>query len=342
LVLAVVSMAGCGRAGGTPRFGGGGATFIEPLMNTWQPVYYQEAGVQMDYTGTGSGNGIQQMTRQAILFGCTDAPLNPEQIELARQTSGEVFHIPLALGGVVPVYRVPGVPDEVPVKFSGPVLADIFLGDITRWNDQALTELNPDIALPDLPIKVVSRSDPSGTTAIFAEFLAKARPEKWAARKMGHGPAAAFAVGVRAPKNPGVAGEVSRYDGAIGYVELTYAKLMKEKVGFGAVRNRAGHFVVASSENVTAAAASLQAIPDDLIFSLIDAAGPDAYPISGTDWAVFYRRLPAAQGELLVEFLRWATDPNKGQSYAADLGYAPLPAALAERIKAKLDQVQLQ
>jgi phosphate transport system substrate-binding protein len=282
------------------------------------------------------------MTRRAILFGCTDAPLNAEQLELARQTNGEVVHVPLALGGVVPVYRVPGVPADTPLKFSGEVLADIFLGDIDRWDDPALRALNPDVSLPDLPIRVVSRSDPSGTTAIFAAYLAKARPEKWAARNMGAGTAVTFAAGVRAPKNPGVAGEVSRYDGAIGYVELTYATMMKANVGAGAVRNRAGNFVTASPVSVAAAAASLKHIPDDLTFSLIDTPGPDAYPISGADWAVFYRRLPAAEGPLLVAFLRWATDPKKGQSYAEDLGYAPLPPALVERIRAALDRVQFE
>src|SRR5262249_39660264 len=154
-----------------------------------------------------------------------------------------VVHIPLTMGGVVPIYNVPGVPGDTHLKFTGPLLADIYLGDVTKWDDPALKELNPGVTLPDLPIKVVSRSEPSGTTAIFAEFLAKSQPEAWAAKKMGKGTSVTFAVGVRAPKNPGVAGEVSRTEGAIGYVELTYAKLMKEKAGLGAVRNRAGKFL---------------------------------------------------------------------------------------------------
>jgi phosphate transport system substrate-binding protein len=341
IVLIGAGVAGCGRSH-TPRIHGGGATFIEPLMNTWQSVYYQEAGVQVDYTGTGSGNGIQQMIKGAIRFGCTDAPLDEEQLRAARAARGEVLHIPLALGGVVPIYNVPGTPEDRPLRFSGPVLADIFLGDITRWDDPALRELNPGIALPAVPIRVVSRSDPSGTTAVFAEFLAGARPEKWTAKKMGQGTAVSFAVGVRAPKSPGVAGEVSRYAGAISYVELTYAKLMKEKVGLGAVRNRDGHFVIASPASVSAAAESLHAIPEDLTFSLVDAAGHDSYPISGADWAVFYREQPAGPGELLVDFLRWATARDRGQAYAAELGYAPLPDRLIARIDDRLRQVEFQ
>jgi phosphate ABC transporter phosphate-binding protein len=338
LLVSVALLAGCAR-GDVPRLDGGGATFIEPLMIKWQRVYERETGVQVDYTGTGSGNGVQQMTRMALAFGCTDAPMNAEQMEKARTTNGEVMHIPLAMGGVVPIYRVTGLPDDRPVRFTGPVLADIFLGDVTHWNDPTLRELNPGVDLPALPIKVVSRSDPSGTTAIFAEYLAKARPEKWADRKMGKGTSASFTVGIRQKGNPGVAGEVGRLDGAIGYVELTFAQHMRDKVAFGAVRNRAGNFVVASPESVTAAAASLTDIPDNLCFSLVDAPGADSYPISGTDWAVFYKMQPTGRREVIVAFLRWVTSSDKGQKYAAPLGYAPLPDRLIEKVQAKLSQV---
>jgi phosphate ABC transporter phosphate-binding protein len=340
LVL-VTCLAGCIRAD-APRLDGGGATFIEPLMLKWQRVYEWQTGVQVDYTGTGSGNGVQQMTRGAILFGCTDAPMTAEQREKAFRVRGAVVHIPLVMGGVVPIYHVPGVPDDRPLRFSGPVLADIFLGDVTRWNDPALVGLNPDVALPDLQIKVVSRSDPSGTTAILAEYLAKMRAEKWTAANMGRGPGTSFGVGIRQKGNPGVAGEVGRLDGTIGYVELTFAKHMRDGVAFGAVQNRAGHFVIASPETVTAAAASLGHIPDDLCFSIVDAAGPDAYPISGADWAVFYHRLPADGGLPFVDFLRWVTAKDKGQLYAAPLGYAPLPDRVSARIAATLDEVEFE
>ncbi|HEY1380620.1 MAG TPA: phosphate ABC transporter substrate-binding protein PstS [Gemmataceae bacterium] len=340
-LAACLAIAGCGRSDG-PRIDGGGATFIEPLMLKWQRVYERETGVQVDYTGTGSGNGVQQMTRGAILFGCTDAPMNAEQRAAAQAIHGDVVHIPLAMGGVVPIYRLDGVPEDRPLRFSGRLLADIFLGDVTRWDDPALAELNPGVNLPDLPIRVVSRSDPSGTTAIFAEYLAKMRPQKWADKNMGEGASASFAVGVRQKGNPGVAGEVGRLDGAIGYVELTFAAHMRDRVAFGAVRNRAGRFVVASPESVTAAAASSTEIPADRCFSIVDAPGPDAYPISGTDWAVFFRRLPADRGRPLVEFLRWATARDGGQRYAAPLGYAPLPGRVIARIAATLDEVEFE
>src|SRR4051794_18106126 len=177
--------------------------------------------------------------------------MNAEQRDRARQINGDVIHIPLAMGAVVPIYRLSSVPDDPPLRFTGEVLADIFLGDVTRWNDAALKDLNPGIDLPDLPIKVVSRSDPSGTTAIFAEYLAKKRPDAWKAKNMGKGTGTSFAVGIRQKGNPGVAGDVGRLDGAMGYVELTFAKHMKDRVAFGAVRNRAGNFVIARPESVT-------------------------------------------------------------------------------------------
>lgn len=330
-------------AGCTPsdarRLDGGGATFIEPLMLKWQRVYERETGVQVDYTGTGSGNGVQQMTRQALAFACTDAPMNAEQLEKARALNGEVVHVPLAMGGVVPIYRLADLPPDRALRFTGPVLADIFLGDITRWDDPAIVELNPGVTLPGLPIKVISRSDPSGTTAIFAQYLEKSRPERWKEKRMGRGTSVSFAVGVRQKGNPGVAGEVGRLDSAIGYVELTFAQHMRDRVAFGAVRNRAGKFVVATPESVTAAAASLADIPDNLCFSLVDLPGADAYPISGTDWAVFYRDQPAGRARVIVDFLRWATAKDKGQRYAAPLGYAPLPDRLIGKVQDQLSQV---
>lgn len=332
-------LAGCNSADSPPRIGGGGATSIEPLINSWQSAYYASHGVQVDYIGAGSGNGVQQMIRRAIQFGCTDSPLNPEQLRMAQSIGGPVLHVPLAITGVVPVCRVPGIADSTVLRFSGSALAGIFLGEIVNWNDPVLRELNPETRLPDLPIKVVSRSEPSGTTAIFAEYLARSQPALWQEQNMGQGPNVAFAVGIRQKGNPGVAGEVRRNPGAIGYVELTYATRMGRTVSFGAVRNRHGQFVVASPDSITAAVASLRDYPDDLCFSLIDALGPDCYPICGADWAVFYRTQPAQNGRRLVEFLRWATTRDAGQAQAASLGYAPLPEPLIRGAHAKLDSV---
>jgi phosphate transport system substrate-binding protein len=332
---------GCSPAPPPERIIGGGATSIEPLINAWQPTYAAEHAVQVDYTGAGSGNGVQQMIRRAILFGCTDAPLNAEQLDAARSVGGEVIHLPLAICGVVPICRVPGIPDGAILQFSGEVLAKIFLGEITQWNDAALRELNPTIDLPNHPIKVVSRSEPSGTTAVFAEYLAGACPELWRASNMGRGSSVAFAVGIRQKGNPGVAGEVFRNPGAIGYVDLTYAMHMSRPISFGSVRNRAGHFVRATNENIAAAAAALQRIPDDLCFSLIDAGGSESYPICGVNWAVFYKRQTGASGRLLVEFLHWAIRPDGGQEFTASLGYASLPPVLEMLASRKLGTVQL-
>lgn len=341
VLLALVAACGCRDDRAPQRIGGGGATSIEPLVNAWQPAYFQSSGVQVDYIGTGSGNGVQQMIRRAITFGCTDSPLNSEQLAAARAIGGEVVHLPLAVTGVVPICNIPGFSEPQPIRFSGPVLAAIFLGDIVAWNDPALVALNPGLALPNLPIKVVSRSEPSGTTAIFAEYLARSRPELWREHNMGHGPSVAFAVGIRQKGNPGVAGEVRRNPGAIGYVELTFAAQLGRTVIFGAVRNRHGHFVLASPASITAAAASISEYPDDLCFSLIDAPGAECYPICGADWAVFYQSQPRREGQLLVDFLRWATAKDGGQAAAPKLGYAALPDALIDRVRARLDRVNL-
>jgi phosphate transport system substrate-binding protein len=338
-LLAVVA-GGCGRADAL-RLDGGGATFVEPLMLKWQRVYEQQTGVQVDYTGSGSGNGLQQMTRGAILFGCTDVPMTAAQLRHARETRGDVIHIPIALGAVVPIYHLPEAPTDRPLRFSGPVLADIFLGDITQWNDPALAGLNPDVILPDRPITVVSRSDPSGTTAVFAEFLKSARPQSWAAKNMGDGMNASFAVGVRQKGNPGVAGEVGRLNGAIGYVELAFARYLTGRVAAGLVRNRSGRFVVAGPQSVVAATALVE-FPPDLCFSIVDAPGPEAYPIAAVDWAVFYRRQTADVGRPLVDFLRWATAKHGGQQYATPLGYAPLPERLIGRITTMLDSIEIE
>jgi phosphate ABC transporter phosphate-binding protein len=339
--LHALVIVGCSRAD-VPRLDGGGATFIEPLMLKWQRVYERETGVQVDYTGTGSGNGVQQMLNGAILFGCTDLPMTTEARQATHGSRDDVIHIPLALGGVVPIYHLDGLPVDPPLRFSGEVLADIFLGNLTRWSDPALAALNRGVQLPDLPIHVVSRSDPSGTSAVFAEYLAKMRPEAWAARNMGEGLSVAFAVGVRQKGNPGVAGEVGRLNGAIGYVELAFASHMTEHVAAGAVRNRAGGFVIASPKSVAAAAASLDNIPADLCFSIVDASGPGSYPIGGADWAVFRRRLPAERGRQLVAFLRWVTAPSQGQRFAEPLGYAPLPDRIVEKIGPALESVEFE
>lgn len=337
----VLLFAGCRQSTAPERIVGGGATSIEPLIQSWQPSYEAVSGVQVDYIGAGSGNGVRQMIRRSIQFGCTDAPLNAEQLAEAQAIGGNVLHIPLAISGVVPICRVPQIADQTPVRFSGPILAAIFLGKVVRWNDPGLQSMNPHCTLPDAPIKVVSRSEPSGTTAVFAEFLARSDPGLWNAHNMGHGPSVTFAIGIRQKGNPGVAGEVFRNEGSIGYVDLTYATQINRPLSFGAVRNSAGQFVVATPESIGAAAHAVLEFPDDLRFSIIDARGAGSYPICGANWAVFYRRQPTQSGRQLVEFLRWAIRKDFGQSYSTTLGYAPLPDSLARRARGLLESVEL-
>ncbi|MBX7102461.1 MAG: phosphate ABC transporter substrate-binding protein PstS [Gemmataceae bacterium] len=307
-------------------------------MLKWSRAYAADRTVQVDYQSTGSGNGIQQVTVGTIDFGCTDAPLNAEQRAKAKSIHGDVIHIPMVMGGVVPVYNLPGLPDAAGIRFDSETLGGIFLGTIERWNDPALKALNPGANLPDQRILVVTRSDPSGTTAIFADYVSKVCPKLWTDKSMGKpGTAVRWPTGEAQKGNEGVAGLIARVPGSIGYVELKYA----EDVGlaFGSVRNKSGAFVKASPKSVqAAAAAALVKIPDDMCFSLTNPPGADSYPISGTVWAVFYRDLPDDRRRMLTPFLRWAIGP--GQEHALKLGYAPLPQALVARVAAELDSLE--
>lgn len=304
------------------------------MMSRWAADYDKARGVKVNYQSVGSGGGIQQMIAKTFDFGCTDAPLNEEQLKKARETGGEVVHIPLVMGAVVVAYNL----DEAkePLRFTGPVLADIFLGKIKRWNDKALQGLNPGVSLPDKEIGVVHRSDGSGTTYIWADYLSKVSPE-WKA-KVGVGTSVNWPIGVGQKGSEGVTGQVKRSPGSLTYVELTYA--LHNKVPFGQVQNREGVFITPSLESVTAAAAgALATIPDDLRYSLTDAPGKDAYPLSGTVWAVIYVNQPKDKGQAVVDFLRWIT--HEGQELAGELQYARLPAGLIERLETKLNQVQV-
>ncbi len=335
LVITAVAAgaAGCRGGGGEGRdLTGGGSSFVNPVMTKWAGLYLKERGTRVDYTSSGSGNGVQQMIDRNNDFGCTDAPMTDEQLAKARAAGGEVVHVPLVMGGVVPAYNLPGVTE--PLRFTGPVLADIFLGKITRWDDPRLTALNPGVSLPGREIAVVHRSDGSGTTFIWSDFLAKKSPE-WK-EKVGVGTDLRWPVGVGAQKNDGVAGQVGRSPGAIGYVELSFA--LKSDIQYGAVENRAGEFVRASLESVTkAAAGALTDIPDDLRYSLTDAPGAGAYPICGTTWAVCYVAQPPGKGKALADFLRWAT--HEGQAHVEELQYARLPGGLVKRAERQLEKL---
>lgn len=332
-VAALALVAGCSHNGlgpaGVDRLTGGGSTFVNPIMTKWAGVYTKDRGVRIDYTASGSGNGIQQMIDKKNDLGCTDAPMTDAQLEKAQKAGGEVLHIPLVMGGVVPAYNLADIKE--PLRFNGPVLADIFLGKIKKWNDEALKKLNPGVTLPDKDIAVVHRSDGSGTTYIWSDYLSKVSAT-WK-DQVGKGTDLKWPTGEGFPKNDGVAGHVTRTPGAIGYVELIYA--LRNNIQYGAVQNGAGNFVRASLASVTAAGeGALTKIPDDLRYSLTNAPGKDAYPICGTTWAVLYVKQPPGKGQGLAAFLRWAT--HEGQEYTAELQYASLPQGLVERIDQKL------
>jgi phosphate transport system substrate-binding protein len=331
LAAVAVWSAGCGGRGGQVLTGGG-SSFVDPMMKKWANAYREAKGVQVDYTSSGSGNGIQQMIDKKNDFGCTDAPMSDEQLAKAKAVNGEVLHIPLVMGGVVPIYNLEGV--TKPLKFTGEVLADIYLGKIKKWNEDPIQDLNPGVMLPDQDIVVVHRSDGSGTTYIFTEYLSQVSPE-WK-KKPGFGTDLAWPTGIGAQKNDGVAGQVSRSPGGIGYVELIYA-LKNEKLKYGSVRNKAGEFVLASLDSVTKAAEGLKDVPADLRFSLTNAPGKGTYPICGTTWAVLYVKQPADKAKLVREFLQWAT--HEGQDMTADLQYARLPAALVSKIEERLKEI---
>lgn len=311
---------------------GGGSTFVRPIMEHWSQKYQEQTGVRIDYVGVGSSKGIEGITSKLLDFGCSDAFLNDEQLAAA---GGRLLHVPLVLGAVVPTYNLTLEGEAKPLRFTGPVLAGIYLGTITRWNDPAIAVNNPGVKLPDLPIAPVYRSDGSGTTSIWTDYLAKASAA-WH-EQVGVGTKVAWPVGVGAEKNDGVADAVSRTGGALGYVELSYA--LANGLPVGQVKNAAGMFVAPSIESVTAAAASLGSVPDDLRFSLTDAPGAAAYPIVGTAWALLYARQPYGKGKELADFLSWAT--TDGQALVGDLHYGSLPPDWSECIRRALGELEV-
>jgi phosphate transport system substrate-binding protein len=359
-LVAVVLLAGCGKtppadtAGRTPlppletaELNAQGATFVEPVMKEWANEFLalSDGKVKVNYQGTGSGAGVTQMTKKLAAFGCSDAPMNKKQLDEARATGGDVIHVPLVIGAVVPAYNLPGV--DQTVTFTGPLLAEVFTGKVKKWNDPKLKALNPGLALPDLDLQPVYRSDPSGTSFIFADYLAKVDDGFRKTVGASTTPKWPETVGIRQPKSDGVAGYIDRTPGAIGYVELTYA--LDKKAKYGAVRNRAGTDVRADLDGITAAAAASLDQPQahepyslhELTYNLTDAPGEKSYPIAGMSFAVLYRTQEGAAGKAVVAFLRWATGPE-GQELAKARNYAPLPASLREKVHARLDTVEVR
>lgn len=312
---------------------GSGASFPKPMYDKFILEYNRiKPDTKINYTSVGSGAGIKAISEGITDFGASDSPMTDAQ--LAKATGGEIVHIPTVLGAVVPVYNVENL--SAPVKFTGPVLADIFLGKITKWNDAKIAEINPGVTLPDQAITVVHRADGSGTTAIFTDYLSKVSTD-WAT-----GPGKGNTVKWPAPGaiagkgNEQVAANVQKTPGAIGYVELIYA--VANKIPFGSVKNKAGNFVLADMESVSAAAGNMQNVPADLRISLTDADGATAYPISGMTWLLIYKnQKDAAKGKALVEFVQWVT--HDGQSLAPALHYAPLPKSLIPLVEKNIEAI---
>ena len=330
--VAILATTGCpGGTGGTKpkRLQGAGSSFVDPIMQEWSTLYKNDNGGEINYQSKGSGAGINMMTDKEVDFGCSDAPLNAEQLATCQKQGGDVLHLPLCMGAIVPAYNLEGVSDLV---FDGPTLLKVFKGDVTRWNDSALTKLNPKAKLPDEKISVAFRSDSSGSTYILTDYFTSVDPQAWTP---GKGTAIKFPVGTGNKGNDGVAGFVKGTKGAIGYVELIYA--MKNSIAYASMVNAKGKTVKAGMESVTAAAASAE-IPDDLRYSIVNAPGEDAYPIAGSTWAIVYVKQPAARVAPLREFLTWVT--HDGQKATKGLHYAPLPEKIVRRIDAKLKSIE--
>lgn len=319
-----------------PAFGqttvnGAGATFPNPMYQKWFSEYHKaHPDIQFNYQSIGSGGGIRQVLAQTVDFGASDGPMTDEQLSQAKT---KILHIPTVMGAVVPAYNVPGVSTEL--KLTPEALAGIFLGKITTWNDPAIAKANPGVSLPNQTIIVVHRSDGSGTTYIFTDYLSKVSSE-WA-NGPGKGTSVKWPVGLGGKGNEGVAGMIRQMQGGIGYIELIYA--VQNKIDYGLVKNAAGTFVKASLESVTAAAASLKSMPADFRVSITNAPGKDAYPISSFTWLLIPEKSKeAAKGKILADFLTWMVDD--GQKMTAELTYAPLPGSVAEKVKGTIKLVQ--
>jgi phosphate transport system substrate-binding protein len=312
---------------------GAGATFPNPIYQKWFSEYHNAHNdVKINYQSIGSGGGIQQLTAGTVDFGASDGPMTDEQLS---KVAGKVLHIPTVLGAVVPTYNITGVSSEL--KFTGDVLADIFLGNIKKWNDPRLAKANPGVKFPDEEIVVVHRSDGSGTTYIFTDYLSKLSPA-WK-DKVGKGGSVNWPAGLGGKGNEGVSGMVKQTVGSIGYVELIYA--VSNKMPYGSVQNAAGSFVKASLESVTAAAASVKDMPDDFRVSITNAPGKEAYPISSFTWLLVPAEwADAGKEKAFVDFLNWMVD--KGQTMTSDLSYAPLPKSVAQKVKARIKEVKVK
>jgi phosphate transport system substrate-binding protein len=332
--LSALFFAACSGGGGSSseiRLQGAGATFPNPLYQKWLSEYGKlNPNVKIDYQSIGSGGGIKQIQARTVDFGASDSPMKDDDLKAAP---GEILHIPTVLGAVVITYNLAGV--SQPLRFTPDVIADIFLGKIKKWSDPRLKTDNPGVTLPDSDITVVHRSDGSGTSAVFTDYLSKVSPE-WK-EKVGSGTSPNWPVGIGGKGNEGVTGQVKQTPNTIGYVELAYAG--QNKLPVALVKNKTLNFVEPSIDAVTAAAAgSIATTPDDLRVSITDAAGATAYPISSYTYILVYKAQPdQVKGKALIDFLWWGI--HDGEKFAKNLQYAPLPDEIIKRAEGKINSI---
>jgi len=309
---------------------GAGATFPYPIYSKWFDEYAKvDPSVRFNYQSIGSGGGQKQILAQTVDFGASDGPMSDDNLAKAP---GKLLHIPTVAGADVVAYNLPGNPA---LKFDADTIAGIFLGQIKKWNDPKIAALNPGVTLPDQEIVVVHRSDGSGTTYIWTDYLSKISPE-WKT-KVGTNTSVNWPTGIGGKGNEGVAGQIKQTPGALGYVELIYA--VQNKMPYADVKNAAGEFVKPTLESVTAALATAD-VPDDFRFSMTNAPGKEAYPIAGATWLLVYKQQKdATKGKKLVEFLKWAA--KDGEKMAEDLQYAPLPESLQQRVLKRIDEIKM-
>ncbi len=330
-ILAIVLLTGVSAtASAQMMINGAGATFPYPIYSKWFDEYAKvDPSVRFNYQSIGSGGGQKQILAQTVDFGASDGPMSDDNLAKAP---GKLLHIPTVAGADVVAYNLSGNPA---LKFDGDTIAGIFLGQIKKWNDPKITALNPGVTLPDQEIVVVHRSDGSGTTYIWTDYLSKISPE-WKT-KVGTNTSVNWPTGIGGKGNEGVAGQVRQTPGALGYVELIYA--VQNKMPFAEVKNAAGEFVKPTLESVTAALATAE-IPDDFRFSMTNAPGKGAYPIAGATWLLVYQQQKdAAKGKKLVEFLKWSL--TDGEKMARDLQYAPLPESVQERVLKRIGEIKI-
>ena len=319
------------------KLNGAGATFPYVIYSKWFDVYHQKTGVEFNYQSIGSGGGIKQVIEGTVDFGASDAPMSDDQMQQVKQKQGtEIIHIPTVMGAVVITYNLPTVGQGL--KLTPDVLADIYLGNITKWNDSRITSINPGKNFPDEAIFVAHRSDGSGTTNIFTGYLSKVS-DTWKS-KVGQGTSVNWPVGIGGKGNEGVAGLVKQTEGSIGYVELAYAE--QNKLPYSSLKNKAGNFVMPTFDAVSAAAAGfIKNMPADLRVEITDADGKDSWPISGFTWLLIYKNMKDKNkaGEI-VKFLKWAV--TDGEKYAKDLYYAPLPSEVVKLDQKKIEQISVK